>query len=102
KSANVCDRTLALAATENIHQLGHLLALLGGVAAGNGVLDAVGHVIAQDLLLDAPERRPHRRDLRDDIDAVAIVLDHAREPSHLAFDAAQALAARCLASGVPR
>ena len=37
------------------------------------------------------------RDLRDDVDAVAVVLDHAGEPAHLAFDAVQPFERRRLA-----
>jgi len=65
------DDPSSLAAGQHVHQLGHLLALLAGIAAGDGVLDAMGDVVAQDLLLD-----------------------HAGKSTHLALDAAQALAAR--------
>ena len=50
-------------------------------------------VVAQHLLLDAPQRRADGGDLRDDVDAVAVLLDHAGEAAHLALDAAQALQA---------
>src|SRR5204862_432000 len=53
-----------------------LLALIGLVAAGDRVLDAMRHVIPQHFLLHAAQRGPHRRDLRDYVDAVAILLDH--------------------------
>ena len=53
-------------------------------------------VIAQDLVLDAAQRRPHRRELRHHVDAIAILVDHARKPAHLAFDALQALEDRSL------
>lgn len=55
------------------------------------MLDAMGDVVAQHLLLDPAQRGPHRRDLRDDVDAVAVVLDHPGEAAHLALDPAQAL-----------
>jgi hypothetical protein len=35
-------------------------AILRAAATGIGVLDAMGDVIVQDLLLDPPERRAHR------------------------------------------
>src|SRR5262245_17413325 len=54
------------------------------------------HVVLQNLFLDAAQRRPNGRDLRDHVDAVAVVLDHAGEAPHLALDAAQPLAARGL------
>ncbi len=50
------------------------------------MLDAMGDMVAQDLLLDAAECRFCRRDLRDDVDAIAVVLDHARQPADLALD----------------
>ena len=71
-----------------------LLPLVGLVAGGDRVLDAMGDVVAQDLLLDAAQRGAHRGDLRHDVDAVAVLLDHAGEAAHLAFDAAQPLQAR--------
>jgi heavy metal sensor kinase len=70
-----------------------ILALLARVAAGDGVLDAVRHVVAQHLLLDPPQRRAHRRQLGDDVDAVSVLVDHAPQTAHLALDAAQALQA---------
>ena len=35
------------------------------------------------------QRRTHRPDLVDNVDAVAFFLDHARHPAHLALDAAE-------------
>src|ERR1700704_3058818 len=61
------------------------------------MLDAMRHVVAQDFLFHAPERSAHRRNLRDDVDAIAILVDHLREAADLAFDPAQALLQRCLA-----
>ena len=60
------------------------------------MLDAMGDVIAQDLLLHTAERGAHGRDLGDDIDAVAVVLDHAGEAAHLTLDPAQAFDAGSL------
>src|SRR5262249_42668748 len=75
------------------HQLGDLAPLLGGAATDDGVFDAVSDVIAQHLLLDPPERGAHRGNLGDDVDAIAIILEHAGEPAHLPLDAAEALLA---------
>src|ERR1043166_9928895 len=80
----------------HVHQLGDLAPLIGLVARGDRVLDAMGDVVAQDFLLGAAQRRAYRRDLRDDVDAVAVVFDHAGEPPHLPLDALQALEARRL------
>src|SRR5262249_45507737 len=86
-------RGLALGAADDVHQLLDLSPLIGLVAGGNRMLHTMGDVIAQDLLLHAPHRRAHRRNLRHDVDAVAILVDHARDAAHLAFDPAQALGA---------
>ena len=60
------------------------------------MLDAMRDVVAQDLLLDAAQGGAHRRDLRDNVDAVAILVDHLREAADLTFDPAQPFLARCL------
>ncbi len=81
----------------HVHQFGDLAALVGLVAARDRVLDAMGDVVAQDFLLDPAQRGAHRADLRHDVDAVALVLDHAGEPAHLALDAVEPLERRRLA-----
>jgi hypothetical protein len=53
-------------------------------------------MIPQHLFLDAPERGPHRRYLRDDIDAIAVLVDHFRQAANLALDPAQPLLTGCL------
>src|SRR5215468_61991 len=58
-------------------------------ASMEGVRHAVLQVIAQDLLLDLVECRPHRADLGQHVDAVAVLLDHAGDAAHLALDAAK-------------
>src|SRR5262249_60877697 len=52
---------------------------------------AMADVVAQDLLFESAERGAHGGNLRHDVDAVAIVLDHAGEPAHLALDPAEPL-----------
>jgi P-type Cu+ transporter len=47
------------------------------------------HVIAQDFLLHAAQGRAHGGNLRDDVDAVTVLVDHARESAHLTFDLVQ-------------
>ena len=54
------------------------------------MLDAMGDVIAQNLLLDAPQRGAHRRELGDDINAITILVDHAGEAAYLPLDPAEA------------
>ena len=56
----------------------------------------MGDVVAQDFFLRTAQRRAHRGDLGDDVDAVAILADHAGKPAHLPFDPLQPLEARSL------
>src|SRR5262249_38555460 len=91
--ARVWPDSLALGAAHDVHQLFDLSPLIGLVAGGDRMLDAMGDVIAQDLLLQAPQRGAHRRNLRHDVNAVAIRVDHARDAAHLALDPAQPLGA---------
>ena len=50
------------------------------------MLDAMPHMVAEQLLLDAAERRADRRNLRYNINAVAVFLDHAGDAANLTFD----------------
>jgi hypothetical protein len=58
------------------------------------VSNSVRHVVAQNFLLGPAQRRPHRRDLRDDVDTIALVFDHTVESAHLALDAVEPLERR--------
>jgi len=64
-----------------------LLRPLGLVVVG-GAEDAVLRVIVEEPERDLVERGLHGRDLRQDVDAVAVVLDHALDAADLALDAA--------------
>ncbi len=81
---------------ENLHQLGDFAPLIRGVAGNDRMLDAMLDVVVQNRVLDLLERGLHRLDLVDDIDAVAVVRDHARDAANLALDAAQAHGSRFL------
>src|SRR6266446_5683467 len=87
---------LPVGAADHGHQLRDLFALVGLVAAGDRVLDAMRHVVPQHFLLDAPKRGPHRRDLGDDVDAIAVLVDHLGEAADLALDPAETLLTGCL------
>jgi hypothetical protein len=78
------------------HQFRDLFPLIGLVAAGDRVFDAMRHVILQNLFFDAPQRGPHRRDLGDDVDAVAVLLNHFGQAADLALDPAEAFLTGCL------
>lgn len=49
----------------------------------------MGDVILEDLFLRPAQRGTNGRDLRYDVDAVTVLLDHTREAAHLALDAAE-------------
>jgi heavy metal translocating P-type ATPase len=72
---------------EQFVDLGLAVALAAGM---EGMRDAMLQVIAERLLLDAVEGGAHRADLRQHVDAVAILLDHARDAAHLTLDTAKA------------
>ena len=84
---------LSIRAADDRHQFLDLLTLLGLVAGGDRVLDAMADMVAKYLFFKTPQCRAHRRDLRDDVDAVAVLVDHARQAADLALDPAQTL--RC-------
>lgn len=62
------------------------------VALGAGV-ESVGHavpqMVRQRLLLDPVEGGADGTDLGQHVDAVAVLLDHARDTAHLALDATE-------------
>src|SRR4051812_18806185 len=70
---------LSVRPTYHCHQLRYFRALIGLVAARDRVFDAMRHVILEHFFLDAPQRGPDRRDLGDDIDAIAALADHLRD-----------------------
>ena len=55
------------------------------------MLDAGRRMVAENLLLDRAQRRAHRGDLRDHVDAVAVLFDHTGKPANLPLDPLQAL-----------
>ena len=89
------DRVEASAgsAVEQVHQFGKLGALIVLVATGDRALDAMRHMVLEHLVLDAPQGRPGGMDLRKDVYAVALLLDHAGDAADLPLDPAQPLEA---------
>jgi hypothetical protein len=77
--------------SQDLDQFRDFGALLFRIAAGNGVFDAMAYVILQDQFLDPTQGCADRSDLRHNVDAVAILLDHAGEAAHLTLDAVEAL-----------
>src|SRR3954453_23022793 len=70
------------------------------VAGGQRSRDAVAHVLVQDLEGERLERGVDRRDLRQHVDAVAVLVDHPLDAPHLALDAVEALLQRVLVVAV--
>jgi hypothetical protein len=89
-------RISAVRPCHDVHELGDHPALPCAVATVDRMLDAMGNVIAKDLLLDPPKGRTRRRNLCDDVDAIAVLIDHAREAANLSLDPFEASQARRL------
>jgi hypothetical protein len=87
---------LSIRAADDRHQFLYLPTLLGLVPRGNRVLDAMAYMVPKYLLFKTPQCGTNRGDLRYDVNAVAILVDHAREAADLALNPAQTLRARCL------
>jgi hypothetical protein len=87
---------LPVGAADHGHQFGDLFPLIGLVAAGDRMFDAMRHVIPQHLLFNATERGPDSGYLSDDVDAVAVLVDHLGQAADLALDPAETLLTGCL------
>ena len=82
---------------DRIHQLGGLLvALLRGVGAD----DAMVGVVVEQPERHLVQRRARGRDLREHVDAVAVLLDHALDPADLTLDPLQPRQQLVLGGGV--
>ena len=80
----------AQGAPEKLSQFVHLDLCRFDITRCSRGADTGGDVIVEDFPLDPRQRGPRRLQLRQDVDAVATVVDHAGDASHLAFDPAQA------------
>ena len=58
------------------------------------------YVVVEDCHRNPLERGGDCAELRQDVDAVAVVIDHPLDAAHLAFDPVQALDERVLVLGV--
>src|SRR3990167_6336899 len=84
-----CDMHSPPPAIQHLEQFVDLgLAIVFG-AGVEGVRHAVLQVVAERLLLDLVQGGTYRADLRQHVDAVALLLDHAGDAPHLALDAAK-------------
>jgi hypothetical protein len=75
---------------ENVQELVELSLLLGGLSTRDGVRHARFDVRAKDGLRRLCERRFRRGELEENVHAIPVFLDHARDPFHLPRNAAEA------------
>lgn len=87
---NAC---LPAASRQYFSQFGNFLALLGRVSAGNGMFDAMADMILEDCFFDAAQGGANRRNLRNNVNAISLVFDHARDATDLTLDLVEALEA---------
>ena len=80
---------LAGSVLENVEQFGDFSALVVLITAQDRIFDVMFHMVLENLILDLPDGRGDRADLGQDVDAVALVLDHAGDAANLAFDTVQ-------------
>src|SRR3954447_4958327 len=92
------DLAAAHEAPDGRHQL---VALVLAVIGRLGAHDAVLGVLVEQPEGDLVQRGLHGADLGQDVDAVAVGLDHALDAAHLALDAPQALEELVLGGAVP-
>jgi hypothetical protein len=72
-------------------EFSNLSALFAFVTRNDRMLDTMGDVLLDDLVLDACERGTDSCNLGQDVDAVSIFIEHSRNAANLTFDAVQAL-----------
>ena len=77
----------AIGPAEYVHQFGDLAALIARVAGRDRALNAMRDMITQNLLLDPAQCGADGRNLRHDVDAVTVVLNHAGKSARLPLDA---------------
>jgi hypothetical protein len=75
------------------HKLFDLTPLICFAAGSNCVLDTVPDVITKYFFFNPSERRSDSRNLRDNVDAIPVLLYHSREPADLTFNPRQAFGA---------
>jgi hypothetical protein len=82
---------LPVGAAHNSHELFDLPALVSLVTGADRVLDTVGHVVTKDFLFKTSQSGTHCRNLRYDINAISVLLNHSRKSSDLSLDTGEAL-----------
>ena len=75
---------------DRIDQFLNLVALIDRIARRKCVHNAVRYVVSQDLSFNLMQRRAHRIDLGQYVDAGALLADHPEQPADLALDPPEA------------
>jgi len=83
---------------KNLDELGNFTPLVLNVSGRDRVFDASLYMVAENFILDLLECRFDSLNLVEDIDAIAVLGDHAGDAADLAFDAAQPRGGRLLDS----
>lgn len=78
-------------ASDHLNQFLDLGMLVDCIPARESTGYAVVDMVFEDLLLDLVQRGAHRLKLVQDVDAIAILVHHSPDASHLTFDAPQPL-----------
>jgi len=84
---------LAICSAYDSHKFFNFAALLRFASRGYSMLNAVTDMISKDFLLQPSQRRSYGRDLRDDVDAVPVLVHHSGKPADLTFNPCKALCA---------
>ena len=75
------------------HKFFNFAALLRFASRGYSMLNAVTDMISKDFLLQPSQRCSYGRDLRDDVDAVPVLVHHSGKPADLTFNPCEAFCA---------
>gem|GEM_PF-3998711 len=84
---------LAICSAYDSHKFFNLAALLGFGSRGYSMLNAMTDMIPKDFLLQPSQGSAYGRNLRDDIDAITVLLHHSGKPSNLALNPREAFRA---------
>jgi len=76
----------AFRSAQHAGEFSYFAPLLGFVAGCDCLFDAVRDVVGENFLLGAAQCSADRRELGHDINAIAVIFDHAGKASDLALD----------------
>jgi hypothetical protein len=73
--------------SEGVDKFGNFLPLFVLVAGHDRMVNAMRDMVFEDFVLDTRQGCANGPYLGNDVDTIAVILDHARDATHLAFDA---------------